>query len=176
MQKVPQRPTSALVNSAGRACAAALSLIHVTDDRCAIDVTATQQRRQKAVCADSESQILATKKFSLSRRWRRVGARQNRTSGRIALRRFGLTLSVAMVNLGSRRTIDARLRAALVASSTTLSRPVTGRLRCRASLSGDRSRPADWLCRRTASSPGQRTSRRVAALLSPARPCPDWPR
>ena len=56
------------------------------------------------------------------------------------------------------------------------SRPVTGRFRCRASLSGDRSRPADWPCPRTASSPGRRTSRRVAAWLSPARPCPDWPR
>jgi len=97
MQKVPQRPTSTLVNSAGSACAAVLSWIHATDARCANDVTATQQCRQKAVCTDSESQILATKKFSLSRRSRRVGARQNRTSGRIALHRFGLTLFVAMV-------------------------------------------------------------------------------
>jgi hypothetical protein len=36
------------------------------------------------VCTDSESQILAIKKFSWAQRWRLIAARQNRTFLRIA--------------------------------------------------------------------------------------------
>jgi hypothetical protein len=64
MQKVQQRPTSAFVNIEGNACAADVFMIHAWDDRRAISVIATHRDRPKAACADSESQILAIKKFS----------------------------------------------------------------------------------------------------------------
>jgi hypothetical protein len=84
MQKVPQRPTSAFVNIEGSACAADVSLIHDNNARCVFDVIAAHSRREKAAGMDSESQFLAIKKFSRSQRWRLIGARQNRISGRIA--------------------------------------------------------------------------------------------
>jgi hypothetical protein len=84
MQKVQQRPTSAYVNIAGNACAADVFTIHALDDRCAIEVIATHRGRSKVAGADSESQILAIKKFSWSQRGRLIGARQNRFFGRIA--------------------------------------------------------------------------------------------
>jgi hypothetical protein len=64
VQKVQQGPTSSFVNLAGNACTAAISAIHIIDDRHAINVIATHRRRPKAARADSESQILAIKKFS----------------------------------------------------------------------------------------------------------------
>jgi hypothetical protein len=64
MRKVQQGSTSPFVNIAGSACVAAVSAIHIIDDRYAIDVVATHQGRAKAARADSESQILAIKKFS----------------------------------------------------------------------------------------------------------------
>jgi hypothetical protein len=84
MQKVQQRPASTFVNIEGNACAADVFAIHDRHDRCAIDLIATHMDRSKAAFADSESQTLATKKFSWSQRWRLIGARQNRFFGRIA--------------------------------------------------------------------------------------------
>jgi len=81
---VQQRPASAFVNIEGNACATDVFAIHDRDDQCAIDVIATHQDRSKAAFADSESQILAMKKFSWSQRYRLIGARQNRFFGRIA--------------------------------------------------------------------------------------------
>jgi hypothetical protein len=64
MRKVQQGPASTFVNIAGSACAAVVSEIRIIDDRDAIDVVATHRCRAKAARADSESQILAIKKFS----------------------------------------------------------------------------------------------------------------
>jgi hypothetical protein len=49
-------------------------------------------------------------------------------------------------------------------------------VRCRAASSALRSRLADWLCRRSTSSPDPRTSPTCRASFSPAPPCRDWPR
>jgi hypothetical protein len=84
MQKVQQGPASPFVNIAGSDCAAAISAILIINDRRAIDVIAAHRRRAKRGCMDSESQILAIKKFLCLPRWRLIGARQNRIFGRIA--------------------------------------------------------------------------------------------
>jgi hypothetical protein len=84
MRKVQQGLASPFVNIAGSACVAVVSAIRVIDDGHAIGVVATRRCRAKAVRADSESQILAIKKFSCLRRSRLIGARQNRNFGRIA--------------------------------------------------------------------------------------------
>jgi transposase len=84
MQKVQQRPASTFVNIAGNTCATDVFAIHACDDRCAIGVIATRRDRPKAAGVDSESQILAIKKFSWSQRLRLIGARQNPIFGRIA--------------------------------------------------------------------------------------------
>jgi hypothetical protein len=88
MQKVQQRPTSAFVNIAGNACAAIVFVICAGRAQRTIDVIATHRDSAKGACADSESRILATKKFSWLRHKRRVSARQNRIFGRIADNRF----------------------------------------------------------------------------------------
>jgi hypothetical protein len=84
MRKVQERPASPFVNIAGSDCAAAVSAIRAFDDRRAIDLIATHRCRPKARCVDSESQILAIKKFSQLARRRLIAARQNRIFGRIA--------------------------------------------------------------------------------------------
>jgi len=48
-----------------------------------------------------------------------------------------------------------------------------GNVKSPASSSAARSRPADWPCRRTPSSPGRRTSRSVSGWFAPARPSRD---
>jgi hypothetical protein len=68
MQKVSRRDASSSVDFAGIAFTAALFWIHDNDDRCTINGMTTQRCREKAVCTDSESQGLATKKFSSSPR------------------------------------------------------------------------------------------------------------
>jgi len=94
MQKVQQRPTSAFVNIEGNASAVDVFAIHACDDRRAIDVISTHRDRPKPVYADSESQILAIKKFSWKQPWRLIGARQNRIFGRIAASDSLIPLSV----------------------------------------------------------------------------------
>jgi hypothetical protein len=68
MQKMAKRCAPSLVGIAGISCTVAHFLICDDDDRSAIGVASTQERRQKVVCADSESHGLATKKFSWSQR------------------------------------------------------------------------------------------------------------
>jgi hypothetical protein len=111
MQKVQQRPTSAFVNIEGNACAADVFAIRACDDRCAIDVIATHRERPNAVGADSESQILAIKKFSRLRRLRLIRARQNRIFGRIAATDSQVGFSAATMIFDPRCAIDARWRA-----------------------------------------------------------------
>jgi hypothetical protein len=118
MQKVQQRPASTFVNIEGNACAADVFEIHSRDARCKIDAVDTHRNRSKAVCADSESQALAIKKFSWSRRWRLIGARQNRFFGRIAGTDSQAGFSTAAMDFGSRRAIGAR-SLALIATATT---------------------------------------------------------
>jgi hypothetical protein len=84
MQKVQQRPASTFVNIEGNTIATDVFAIHACDDRYAIDVVATHRDRPKAACTDSESQILAIKKFSWTQPLRLIGARQNPIFGRIA--------------------------------------------------------------------------------------------
>ena len=176
MQKVQQRPTSAFVNIAGNACAAIVFVICVCHAQRAIDVIATHRDSAKGACVDSESRTLATKKFSWLRHKRRVSARQNRIFGRIAGNRFA---GVFRFRRSIAAAIDARRVLASVDRGDEDDVSITSReakFRCRAWTSRDRSRPAGWPCRRMTSSPGRRTSRRVAASPSPARPCQDWPR
>ncbi len=98
-----------------------------TDDRCTISVVATQQFREKAVRTDSESQSLATKKFSWSQRWSLADARQNELFRTNRDHRFGRALAVATASFGSRRAIDACTRASIATSPTLRACPVTGR-------------------------------------------------
>jgi hypothetical protein len=84
MQKPPQPPTFPFVNVAANTIAADVSCIRDLYDRCAVDVVATRQRRQKDLLADSESQILAIKKFSWKPRRRLIEARQDGIFERIA--------------------------------------------------------------------------------------------
>jgi hypothetical protein len=69
---------------AGNGCAAIVSDIRASIDRHHRGVIATGNSLPKARCVDSESHILATKKFSCSPPSRLIGARQNRIFARIA--------------------------------------------------------------------------------------------
>jgi hypothetical protein len=73
-----ENPTPPTANIAGSTCAAGISIIDTLKDRRAVDVIATDRGQLKARCADSESRILAIKKFSWSTASRRIVARQNR--------------------------------------------------------------------------------------------------
>jgi hypothetical protein len=111
MQKVQQRPTSVFVNIEENACAIDVFAIHARDGRCTIDVIATHRDRPKAVCVDSESQLLAIKKFSWSQRLRLIGARQNRFFGRIAATDSQGPLSVVtMILIRDARSMHACVR------------------------------------------------------------------
>jgi hypothetical protein len=55
-------------------------------------------------------------------------------------------------------------------------RLIRERTRRPAVASTRRLRPADWLCRRSPSSPGRQTSRACLASPWPVRPCRGWPR
>jgi hypothetical protein len=85
MQKVQLQSTSEFVSVAGNACGAAIFLIHVFNAQRACDVITPHPRCRKARCATPESGFLAMKKFSWIARKRLIGARQNRTFGRIAV-------------------------------------------------------------------------------------------
>jgi hypothetical protein len=79
-----ENATHAIVSIAGNACAAAASLIRALHDRSLVIAIATRRRLPKRRCTDSESRILAIKKFSCSPASRLIGARQNRFFLRIA--------------------------------------------------------------------------------------------
>jgi hypothetical protein len=74
----------ALVDIAGSACAAGVFVTHAFNDRHAIEVIAVSRRLSKARGADSESRVLATKKFSCPPASRLNAARQIRFFARIA--------------------------------------------------------------------------------------------
>ena len=77
-------------------------LIHELDDRCTISVVATRQRHENGLCTDSESQGLATKKFSSSERWGLADALQSELFRTNRDHRFGRVLAVATTSSGSR--------------------------------------------------------------------------
>jgi hypothetical protein len=77
-------------------------LIHELDDRCTISVVATRQCRENGLCTDSESQGLATKKFSSSERWGLADALQSELFRTNRDHRFGRVLAVATTSSGSR--------------------------------------------------------------------------
>jgi hypothetical protein len=68
--------TSAKVNIAGSDCTAGISSIHALIDRSASEVIAKCLHRPEGRCVDSESQILAIKKFSCLTASRLILARQ----------------------------------------------------------------------------------------------------
>jgi hypothetical protein len=74
----------AFANIAGSACAAGVFAILSFNDRRAIDAMAVRRCRQKARVTDSESRILAIKKFSCPPASRLNAARQIRFFERIA--------------------------------------------------------------------------------------------
>jgi hypothetical protein len=79
------RKSSATIDEIAESpCAAIVSAIDVHIDLHAAHVIATQEGRLKARCADSESQFLATKKFSCPPASSLIGARQNQFFERIA--------------------------------------------------------------------------------------------
>jgi hypothetical protein len=164
------------VNVAEKACGVGLFATCAFIDRCFAEFVAAPRVVRNGRCADSESRFLAIKKFfALAGFVSHQGApkpafRANRSRlirGRIVLEpspfaAYGESLMHAR---GFER----------VSSDGAADDRQSG-FRCRAWTSEDRSRPADWPCRPTTSSPGRRTSRRVAAWLSPAPPFPGWPR
>jgi hypothetical protein len=76
--------TSAIVKIAESGCAAGISVIHIKSEQQAASIEATHLHRRKALGADSESRILATKKFSCKEPSPLIAARQNRFFARIA--------------------------------------------------------------------------------------------
>jgi hypothetical protein len=93
MRIVPENSTSTIVNIARNPCAADVSAILAAHARRRIRRIATRRRETKARRADSESRILAMKKFSRATPSRRIGVRQNRIFARIAQRRFAGAIS-----------------------------------------------------------------------------------
>jgi hypothetical protein len=84
MHRARENTSPAIINIEGNACAADVSVILSRIDRHVADVVAGLEWRLKTRFADSESRILAMKKFSCSPASRRIGARQNRFFARIA--------------------------------------------------------------------------------------------
>jgi hypothetical protein len=81
-----RKQVTATVDIAGSACAAGVFANDAFDDRLAADIIAQLGDRRKAGYVDSESRILAIKKFSCPPASRLIGARQNRFFARIARR------------------------------------------------------------------------------------------
>jgi hypothetical protein len=77
-------------------------LIHEQDDRCTIGVVSTQRCRENGLRTDSESQGLATKKFSSSRRWSLADALRSELFRTNRDHRFGRVLAAATTSSGSR--------------------------------------------------------------------------
>jgi hypothetical protein len=69
--------------------------------RKANELFARSRRPRGARCADSESQILATKKFSCLTASRRIFTRQSRTCGRIDGHRFGSRFSEQAIDFAA---------------------------------------------------------------------------
>jgi hypothetical protein len=84
MRVVRENTMSAIVNVVRNTCAAVVSLIHTSYVHSTIDIVATRRYRQKASLADSESGLLAIKKFSCTAAWRLIAARQTRFFAGIA--------------------------------------------------------------------------------------------
>jgi hypothetical protein len=84
MRIVRENPTSANVKIEESACAADVFFIRVQRAQRVAHLVATHRAQQLALCADSESRILAMKKFSGKDTSRLIGARQNRIFARIA--------------------------------------------------------------------------------------------
>jgi hypothetical protein len=73
-QEVPHRSASAFVDNAGNACATVVSLIRIFHPQHAVGVVVTRTIRPKARRVDSESGVLAMKKFLRKSRQRLIGA------------------------------------------------------------------------------------------------------
>src|SRR6266403_3140759 len=84
MRDEREHPTLPTANIARSDCAASISVTDSLKDRRVADIIATDRGRLKARCADSESRLLAIKKFSWSTASRRIAVRQNRFFSRIA--------------------------------------------------------------------------------------------
>jgi hypothetical protein len=84
MRIVRENSTSAIVKIAGNACAADVFVVRTLNERRIAHLDATHRYKLKALGADSESRILAMKKFSCAEPSRLIGARQNRFFARIA--------------------------------------------------------------------------------------------
>jgi hypothetical protein len=84
MRIVRENLDSANVKITENACAADVFLTRLQCAQHIARIIATHQAQPKALCTDSESQILAMKKFSRAAPSRRIGARQNRIFARIA--------------------------------------------------------------------------------------------
>jgi hypothetical protein len=84
MRIVRENLDSANVKIAGNACAADVFLTRLQCTQHVAHAIATHQAQPKVLCTDSESRILAMKKFSCATTSRRIGARQNRIFARIA--------------------------------------------------------------------------------------------
>jgi hypothetical protein len=78
-----EKPQLAIRDIARSGCTTAISLIHAFDDQHGADVIAGRRSGSNARCADSESRILATKKFSCSPASSLIVARQIRFFERI---------------------------------------------------------------------------------------------
>ena len=82
-QTMRENPQLAIRDIARSDCTTAVFLIHAFDDRRGADVIALDQNRSNTRCTDSESRILAIKKFSCSPASWLIVARQSRFFERI---------------------------------------------------------------------------------------------
>ena len=175
MQIVRANSMSTIVKIAESDCAAGVSSLHIESEQGAASIDATHLRRRKGLGADSESRILAMKKFSCAEPSCLIAARQNRFFARIAENRFAAAFCPRDASSGvCERPERARARVTRRRANGAARRHAP--FRYRVSTSRDRSPTAGWLCRRTTSSPGRRTSRPAAAWRAPVPPCRDWRR
>ena len=79
-----ENPTRMMVRIAESACAAVVSTVGSLIYQHVAAVVATHEHLSEVRCADSESRILAMKKFSCPPASRLIAARQNRFFARIA--------------------------------------------------------------------------------------------
>jgi hypothetical protein len=100
MRIVRENSTSAIVKIAENSCAAIVSVIRLLNGRQCARPVATHRGRMKTLGVDSESRILAMKKFSCAEPRRLIAARQNRTFERIAETDSRGTLSRARCVVG----------------------------------------------------------------------------
>jgi hypothetical protein len=84
MRTAHKNQTPVIARDTRNACAAGISIIRTSFDRCIADVVSAHKHRFEARCADSESRFLAMKKFSCPPASSPIAARQNRFFARIA--------------------------------------------------------------------------------------------